>query len=189
MFVPIGGETSVWSTARYNALSDAMGDGRLPKVTITPRLGNVDSYPSTPTTLDGKPIPNDDNVFLETPVYRSSDSANVSFDMSISQSKSNSTSLSFNYGSSNSISGGLSVVSVSQSKDSSWGLDTSYSVSVSNSTSFSGTVSAVRDDPSTPANESSLYAYSFRPYVYRHHFKDKSGKAGAFYALTYTVGQ
>lgn len=193
MFVPVGGETSVWSTARYNALSDAMADGRLPKVAIIPRLGNVESYPTSPTTLDGKAIPDDDNVFPDTPVFRTSENASVSFNMSDGGNTTNSTSSSFSYGTSNGISasGQLGIVSAQAqySNDTSWSLDTSYSVTVDSSTSFSGSVSPVRDDPATPANESTLYAYSFKPYVYRHHFKDKKGTKGAFYALTYTVSQ
>lgn len=193
IFVPVGGETSVWTTARYNALSDAMADGRLPKVAITPSIGNVASYPKTPTTLDGKPIPDDDNVFKDTPVFRTSENATVSFNMSDGGSTTLSTSATFSYGDSNGISasGQLGIVSLQAqySNDTSWSLDTSYSVTVDSSTSFSGSVAPIRDDPSTPANESTLYAYSFRPYVYRHHFKDTKGTKGAFYALTYTVSQ
>ena len=193
MFVPVGGETSVWTTARYNALSDAMADGRLPKVAITPQIGNVASYPTTPTTLDGKAIPDDDNVFKDTPVFRTSENASVSFNMSDGGSTTNATSSTFSYGTSNgiSVSGSLEIVSAQAqySNDTSWSLDTSYSVTVDSSTSFSGSVSPIRDDPTTPANESTLYAYSFKPYVYRHHYKNTKGVQGAFYALTYTVSE
>jgi len=117
----------------------------------------------------------------------------VSFNMSDGGSTTLSTSATFSYGDSNGISasGQLGIVSLQAqySNDTSWSLDTSYSVTVDSSTSFSGSVAPIRDDPSTPANESTLYAYSFRPYVYRHHFKDTKGTKGAFYALTYTVSQ
>ena len=190
-FVPVGGETTLWSTARYNALVDALG-GSLPKVTIQPKLGNVDSYPTTPTTIDGQPIPDVDNVFMKTPPTRTSDVGTVGFSLSSSVSQTNTTATSFNFGTTVGGNASLNLVAVSfsgsYSVDNSYSIDQSYSVTVGSSASFSGQVSPVRDDPSTPANEASLYGYSFTPYVYRHHYTDASGADRAFYAVTYTTG-
>lgn len=192
-FVPVGGETTLWSTNRYNALADAIGKNRLPKVTISSKLGNVSSYPSKPTTLDGKPIPKADMVFNKAPITRTSDVGTVGFSLTASENTTNTDATSFSYGESKSVQAGINVAvfnaNAQVTKDTNWGLDESYSVTVGTSTSFSGQVSPVRDEPSTPANESSLYGYSFQPVVYRHHFKGEDGKDGAFYVLTYTAAK
>jgi hypothetical protein len=85
----------------------------------------------------------------------------------------------------------ISVVSlnVAGGSNTNWGLGRSYGVSVGSSTSFGGSVPAVRDDPSTPADEASLYGYSFRPIVYRERFENAEGQQGAYYVLTYAVGE
>jgi hypothetical protein len=192
-FVPVGGETSLWSTNRYNALVDALADGRLPKITIPSKLGSVSSYPSKPVTLDGQPIAKADNVFPKPPITRASDVGTVSFSLTSSDSTTNTDATAFSYGESagGSVSANVHFVQLTAqaTKDTNWGVDQSYSVTVGTSASFSGQISPVRDDPSTPANEAAVYGYSFQPLVYRHHFKDAKGKAGAFYVMTYTAGK
>jgi len=196
-FVPVGGESKLWSTARYNALADAVGDGSLPKIAIATKLGNVASYPAKPTTLDGRPIPAADLVFKDPPVTRTSDVGSVGFNLSTNESTTNTDAASFSYGTSHTVSlsahGSFKIVQVSGqlqgTVDTTSSLDNSYSVTVGTSASFSGNVAPVRDDPATPANEATLYGYSFRPYVYRHRFTDKGGREGAFYAITYTAGE
>lgn len=193
IFVPVGGESSLWSTNRYNALVDALGDGRLPKVAIKPKLGNVSSYSAKPVTLDGKPIPKEDNVFPKAPVFRSSDVGTVGFSLTYSESVTNTDATAFSYGESTSVSLGVNARFVhlngQVTYDTNWALDQSYAVTVGTSASFSGQVAPVRDDPTTPGNEASTYGYSFQPIVYRHHFKDKKGQEGAFYVMTYTAGK
>lgn len=188
-FVPVGGETSLWSTRRYNALVDAIGDGRLPKVEIPMKLGTVASYPAAPVTLEGTPIADEDNVFKKSPVTRSSDVGTVGFSLTVNDSTTNTDATAFNYSRSISVSGNIGLVSGQASQDTNWGLDQSYSVTLGTSASFSGQIGPVRDDPGTPANEATVYGYSFNPLVYRHHFKAKDGKDGAYYVLTYTAGQ
>ena len=200
-FVPLGGETTLWSTARYNALVDAVADGRLPKLTITAKLGDIGSYPATPSTIDGKAIPTSDIVFTSTPVKRSSDVGNIGFSLTAGQSATNTATTSFGLGHAVGFSegthAGFSLFSVGvdvsasagQTFDQSNGLDQTYAVTVGSSTTFSGNIPPVKDDPSTPSNESTLYGYSFRPYVYQHHYAMKDGTKAAFYALTYTAGE
>lgn len=194
-WVPIGGETTLWSTNRYNALVDAIADGRMPKIEIAPKLGSVESYPSEPTTLDGKPIPAEDNVFKKSPVKRASDVGAIAFSLTAGEAETNVTATSYNMGRSHSAGTGFEIpiipvnVDGSMTSEESAGLDSSYAVTVAKSTTFSGNVQPVRDDPSTPANEATLYGYSFRPYVYRHRYKMKDGREGAFFAVTYTAGE
>lgn len=188
-YVPVGGETSLWSTRRYNALVDAIGDGRLPKVTIPMKLGTVSSYPSEPTTLDGQPIPKEDNVFPKPPVTRSSDVGTVGFSLTVNESTTNTAATAFNYSKSLTISANIGPVSGQVTEDTNYGLDQSYSITLGSSASFSGQIGPVRDDPSTPANEATVHGYSFNPLVYRQHFKTAEGKDAAFYVLTYTAGE
>lgn len=191
-FVPVGGETSLWSSARYNALVDAIANGKLPKVKIASKLGSVSSYSSSPMTLDGKPIARADNVFPKSPVFRASDVGTVSFSLTASDNTTNTDATAFSYGSSVNLSANVNVgpihANAQGTKDWNDALDQSYSVTVGTSASFSGQVSPVRDDPSTPGNEADTYAYSFQPIVYRQHFTDTKGQDGAFYVLTYAVG-
>ncbi len=188
-YVPVGGETSLWSSRRYNALVDAIGDGRLPKIEIPMKLGTVASYSAEPVTLDGKPIPEEDNVFPKPPVTRSSDVGTVGFTLTVNDSTTNTDATAFNYSRSISVSGNIGIVSGQFSQDTNWGLDQSYSVTLGTSASFSGQIGPVRDDPGTPANEATVYGYSFNPLVYRQHFEKKDGQDGAYYVLTYTAGQ
>jgi hypothetical protein len=193
LFVPVGGQTVVFSTKRYNAMADALSGNKLPKVNIPFKLGEVDTYPTTPQTLEGKPIPQDDQVFTKTPVYRTSDVANVSFSLTTSSSETDTQASSYSYGATLAVGGGASVFSATLSADHSWSLDQSYSVTVGKSTSFSGSVQPVRDDPTTPENESLLYGYSFQPYVYRQPFMqdavDGGTQNGAYYVMAYSVGK
>ena len=199
--LPVGGETTLWSTNRYNALADAMADGRLPKIEIPYKMGDVQSYPTAPTTLDGKPISAEDNVFPNSPVIKTTDVAAPGFSLTTNKSETNGAATSFGMGQSMSISGGVKTgfklfgigvdvnVNASRGQDESVGLDKSYNLSTGSSTTFGGGVESVPDLPSTPEDESSLYGYSFRPIVYRHHYTMKDGTAGALYVMTYTVGE
>jgi hypothetical protein len=192
-FVPVGGESTFMSVRRYNALVDALGDPHLPKVSLSYKLGNVASYPSDPVTLDGDPIADADNVFPHPPVEHTSDVATVSFSLTTSTNDTNTDASSYTNSSSKMTSKGLSIsvlnFSSQDTNDTSWGLDQSYSVTVGSSASFSGQVAPVRDDPTTPGNESTLYGYTFQPFVYRHHYSGKDGQNSAYYVLTYATGK
>lgn len=201
--IPVGGETTLWSTNRYNALADAMADGRLPKIEIPFKMGDVSSYPTTPTTLDGKPIAEEDNVFPKSPVIHSTDVAAPGFSLTTNKSETNGAATSFGMGQSMSagISGktgfkipiinvGVDVsLSASKGQDESVGLSKSYNITTGSSTTFGGGIQSVPDYPATPEDESTLYGYSFRPIVYRHHYTMQDGSPGAFYVMTYTVGE
>jgi VCBS repeat protein len=193
LFVPVGGETTFWSSRRYNALATALGGGQLPPVTIGYKLGDVASYPTSPSTLDGQSIAPADMVFTSPPTVQTSDVGELSFWLTSGQSTTNTTASSFSYGASASVGAGLSIgifnVSAQASGDQTWTLDQSYSVTVGSSTTFSGTVSPIRDDPNAPGDNSALYGYSFEPIVYRQHFTGAANQAGAFYVLTYAVTQ
>ncbi len=183
VFVPVGGQTSVWSTRRYNALAEALGT--LPKINIPHRLGEVESYPSTPKTLDGAPIPADDMVFKKPPTFRTSDVASVDFELTASEGEASekhvydSLTLGAEFG----------AFGVTVSGEVSATLGKGYSVAIGRDTTFSGHVPPLRNDPDTPEDEFGLYGYSFTPIVYRHRYTDSERKPGAFYVLTYAVSK
>lgn len=183
VFVPVGGQTSVWSTRRYNALAEALGT--LPKIQIPHRTGQVESYPGTPKTLDGEPIAADDMVFMQPRSFRTSDVASVSFDLVVTESNTRSVHVDKGV----SISGEIGAFGVSASGELGVTVGKGYSIGVSQSASFSGNVPAVRNDPSTPEDEFGLHGYSFTPILYRHRYLDDQRQPSAFYVLTYAVGK
>jgi hypothetical protein len=205
VFLPVGGQTTFFSTRRYNALADALG-GKLPKIAIPYKLGEVESYPTLPVTLEGKPIPAADLVFTKIPPFRTSDVGDVAFTLTDATNVANTEASSFSKGVGETVGGGLGIVTVSGNNDQTWTLDNAYTITVGNAATFAGNVRAVRDDPTTPENEFDLYGYSFQPVVYRHHYtpvadptatggsgttpNGKSApKDAAFFVLTYTVGK
>ncbi len=183
VFVPVGGQTSVWSTRRYNALAEALKT--LPKINVPHKTGQVDSYPTTPKTLDGAPIPEDDLVFKKPPTFRTSDVASVDFELTASES----TAKEKHVYDGLTIGAEIGAFGVTLSGEVDMQVGRGYSVSVGREASFAGHVPPVRNDPETPEDEFGLYGYSFTPLVYRHRYTDEDKKGSAFYVLTYAVGQ
>ena len=89
VYVPVGGQTALWSTKRYNAMARAVGG--LPIIEIPTRVGDIASYPSQHQRLDGTSIPDDDKVFPEPPQYQVSDVGDVSWFLSVSETEFNTT--------------------------------------------------------------------------------------------------
>lgn len=185
VFVPVDAQTTVMSTRRYNALAEALGGGRLPKITLPYQLGRVASYPDKPVTLDGKVIPQEDMVFLDPPTLRVNDVASTSFELAVEEGETNEKLVYTGGG----ISGSIGVFGVTASGAVDALFLKGYSVSVSQSSTFSGTVPPLRNDPTTPEDELKLHGYSFTPLLYRQHYKDGAGRDGAFMVLSYAVGK
>jgi hypothetical protein len=182
VMVPVGGQTTLWSTPRYNAMAQAVGD--LPQVNVPMTIGDPTSYPTVPTTLDGQPIPSNDMVFPDPPLFTVSDAASVGWSLSTGTSTTNddTTSTAIGVGVSFGIAG---LVSVGVSENTSSG--SSYSVTVGKDVSFSGSVPPLPDNPNTPADEYKQFGFSFKPVVYRQHYTDGDGNDAAFYVITYVV--
>lgn len=187
VFIPVGGQTQLWSTRRYNALAKAIGT--LPEVKMPYRLGEVDSYPKRAETLSGKPVAPEDMLFSEPPSFRTSDVGNVSFSLNQSQSKANIDAFTYSYGGSVTVGGGVSFVSASLTVDASKAVTSAYTVSVGRSTSFSGWTSPIRNDTGTPEDEFALNSFSFTPYVYRQRYKAADDANAALFVLMYAVGR
>ncbi len=181
LFVPVGGQTALWSLKRYNALADRLGT--LPVVRVPYKVGDPKSYPSRMQTLAGKPIPEADLLFTTPRAYRTSDVANVGWSLSVGEDESQSKAATIGV----SIGASVKAGPVALSADVGVSTGASYTVSVGRDASFSGSVPPVRNDVRTPEDESKLYGYGFSPIVYRDRYKTKDGREGGLFVVTYSV--
>jgi hypothetical protein len=198
--IPIGGQTSLWSLRRYNQLAEATKGG-LPVITGGPKIGDVDSYPTTLVGIDGKPIPNADLVFgpENTATFPVSDTGTAAFSLDMSKSRTDSTQTAeekghgWSYGGSIGLSVNTPIVNVggnvnyNKAGDVNTSIGNGYSITLANSTNFSGTVPYIKDNPSTPEDEFKAHGYGFTPYVYRAHYETPEKKDAGYFVVTYTV--
>lgn len=183
IFIPVGGQTQLWSTTRYNAVAEA--SGRLPYLNVPVRVGDVDSYPATPTTLDGEPIAAEDNVFPNLPSFPLSDIGYVKFNIRAGESETNSVSTSTTVG----VNSSFGALGVSVESSISLGVRHGYSVNVGSKSIFSGSIPPVPDDPETPEDEFEIHRFSFQPVIYRHRYVDQYGEDGGFYVMHFTAAR
>jgi hypothetical protein len=186
ILVPVGGQSSVWSTRRYNALVDALGGKTLPKIQIPYQLGQVASYPKGPLTLTGAPIDQSDMVFTDPPTFRVSETASTEFELSVEKEHTNEDWVYKGAG----VSASLAALGVVASGSYDKLMGKGYAIAVSQRSAFGGTVPPMRNDPTTPEDELKLYGYSFTPLLYRQAFDlGDDGGQGSYFVLTYAVGK
>ena len=182
LFVPVGGQTTLWSVKRYNDLAARVGD--IPPISVPYVVGDPATYPKKVESLSGKPIAAEDMVFSAPRPYRVSDVARVGWSLGVSDSVSQTESSAITVGARLRLRGGFVGVEGSVSKT--W--EEGYSLTVSRETTFSGTVPPIRNDARTPEDEFALYGYSFSPFLYRHRYKGPNGETGGFFVVTHSVG-
>jgi hypothetical protein len=183
MIVPVGGQTTVLSTPRYAAL--AAQTGMLADVGLATRIGDVASYPKSPTKLDGTPVQPDEHVFPNRPTLRVSDVGTVAFSMAVGRTETNSAALKTSV----SVTGSVSALGVMVGGSLGVGWGQSYSITIGESAEFSGEVPPLPDDPATQEDEYQTRAYSYSPYVYRQPYADpQTGEPSGYYVLDYAVG-
>jgi hypothetical protein len=183
IFIPVGGQTLMWSSKRYNAAAAALGT--MPPIDVPLRIGEPGSYPATPTTLSGEPIPQEDLVFPDVPAYPVSDVAATSFWLSASESETNEVAESIEMG----VSGSIGALGAEVEVSAGVGFSTGYAITVGSEATFSGDIPAIFDDPATPEDEYSVNRYNFTPHVYRHHYLDQQGEDAGYYVLTFSVSR
>jgi len=183
VFVPVGGQTMLWSSKRYNAMAKSLGT--LPVIEVPVRVGDMSSYPEQLQTIDGQPIPSQDLLFPNTPTFQSSDVGFVGFWLVNGQQESNAFAETTKLG----VNGSLGVGGLSVDSELGIGVTQGYSITVGKDTIFAGGVPPIPDDPETPEDEYQLHRYSFTPTVYRQHYTDSAGEDAAYYVLTYAVGK
>jgi hypothetical protein len=182
LVVPVGGKTTVLSTPRYNALASAVGG--LPQISITNRIGDPSSYPTSPKKLDGTPVQADEQVFTNRPILRVSDVASVDFGLEVGSGETNSRAMSINVDVHASL--GAFGYSAGVNLGSAWGK--SYAITVGQDTSFGGDVSPIPDKSNTPEDEYQTHAYTFEPYVYTMPYTNPTeGTQTGYYVLDYAV--
>ncbi len=179
--VPVGGSTSVWSLARYNALAKALGT--LPVLEVPYEVGNIDDYPSSPVRLDGSPIPDEDMLFKNLQWYTAPDVGAVAYRSQLSADTTNASSWDANIG----TSAGIKVGGVRVGIAAEYGWGEGYSLRMGEAAMFSGSVAAVPDDPSTPEDEYNLYTFRFAPVVYRQWYENAFGDQTPLYVMTYAA--
>jgi hypothetical protein len=183
VLLPVGGQTTLWSTTRYNAMARATG--KLPEVPVPMRLGDLSTYPSEATTLEGTPIAPEDLVFPEAPEYVASDVGSVGFSLSAGASTTNSDAMSVGV----SLVAGVNVEGVEVGASVGVGVGRGTSVTVGEEASFSGGIPPVPDRPGTPEDEYTRYAYRFRPVVYKARYQAADGSDAGYYVVTYEVAR
>lgn len=177
---PAGGGMTLWSSARYNAMAEHWG---LPELSFPFTLGDPDSYPTTPSRLDGSALPDTELVMPISPAYRVSDIGDVSWWLNVSESTGHSESRDYDFGGS----AGVTAYGINVSMSASRGWGSGYSLTTGASALFSGTIPPMPDDPDTPEDEHANNAYSVRPYVYLQRYTNEAGDEGAYYVMTYAV--
>jgi len=183
MMVPVGGQMTVWSSKRYNALAKTLGN--LPIVETRVRIGDPNSYPSIPETSDGQPVPEADMVFPRTPSLKVSDVGVVGYWLSVADYEVNDQSTSIDI----SGYGNVGFGPVSVNVDSGLNQGRSHSITVGTDALFGGGVPAVPDDPDTPEDEHAAHGFTYSPKVHREYYTDGNGNQAGYYVLSFTVGE
>jgi hypothetical protein len=181
VMVPVGGQTQLWSSKRYNAMAKATG--LLPEILVPNRVGDTGSYPTTVQTLDGYAVAPDDMLFPETPIYQVSDVGFVSYWLQSGETIVNEVAEKTTLGVTGSFGGGIAEVNA----DVNVGVAQGYSLAVGLSSLWAGGVPPIPDDPSTPEDEYEVHRYNFQPFVYRQHYTDAYGQEAGYYVMNFTV--
>jgi hypothetical protein len=183
MLLPVGGTTTMWSSPRYNAMAEAVGN--LPIVEIDYKLGDPTSYPRGPQRPGGLPILEEDMVFPELPSYLVSDVGSIGWQLSVGETEVNGSAVKTGIKVSGSL--GVGPFQFGAGLGASWGQ--AYQLSVGDEAQFGGSVPPIPDNPETPEDEYLENAFSFAPYVYREHYTDAEGEEAAYYVMSYAVGE
>lgn len=183
VLVPVAGQTTIWSTPRYNALAEARGD--LPTIAITPRIGAPSTYPSTPTRLDGAPLSRDELVFPELPVLRVSDVGDAGFQLSVGSAETNAANRRIGLD----VAGSVSAAGFKLGGSVGVSVGTGFAVTIGEEAQFAGGAPPIPDRPGTPEDEYQVHGYAYSPVVYREAYQDADGNDAGYYVLTYTVSR
>ncbi len=183
IYVPVGGQTQLWSSKRYNAMAKAVGT--LPVIPVNVRIGDMKSYPGKLETLDGQVLPQKDMVFPKPPLVQVSDVGEVGFSLITGKSETNESAETTTIG----VSGSIEAFGVGVESTIDVGVAQGYSIDVSHEADFGGKIPAIPDNPSTPEDEFAINHYGFTPFVYRQHYTAKNGKDAGYYVLYYAVAK
>jgi hypothetical protein len=181
--VPTGGGTSLWSSARYNALAEELG--HLPLLEVPYQVGTTTSYPLAPETINGDPMSEDVMLFTNPEQVVVSDVGTVGWYYNASSDESNGENTDISIGASMGITVGGFQVGVNAS----YGWGTGYSLTVGEAALFVGSLPPMPDNMNTPEDEYAEYAYAITPYIYLQEYINSEGDESFVYVQTYTVEQ
>jgi len=183
--VPTGGGEALYSTSRYNAMAERLGS--MPVVDVPYEVGDPDSYPSQPETIDGRPLGPDDVVFENPGTYEVSDIGDTRFSLSYSQSESVSTSTTRSVGINGGVSVGNKIFGIDVGAGADWSWSDGYSVGVGEGAIFRGGTPRIIDDPTTPEDEFAVHKFRYQPWVYLQEWTNPFGEPASYVVLTYSV--
>jgi hypothetical protein len=183
LVVPVGATVTQWSTKRYNAMAETVGN--LPLMEVPYRIGDVGSYPSGPEKIDGSLIPKEDFVFEEPPSILVSDVGHAGFWLAVGEYETDITTRRTSIDLTGEL--GLGPFKFGASLGARWGKG--YGVTVGEEALFHGAMPPIPDDPDTPEDEYLEFAYTMLPFVYREHYQDAEGNDVGYYVLSYAAAQ
>jgi len=183
--MPVGGQTTSWSSKRYNAMAEALG-GDLPLLDGTFEIGNLSSYPTTPKRPDGSPILPSQWVFDQTPNFNASDAARNGWWLSSREYEVREEQRWLDVN----LRGIAKLGFVRWNAERGNGAGGATGVSMSQEVVFGGAIPPISDDPSTPEDEYRVHNYTFKPLVYREFYgEEEGGSQSSYYVLTFTIGE
>jgi hypothetical protein len=183
LVVPVGGQSTVWSSNRYNALARALGT--LPEVGPGMKLGDPTAYPSAPATSAGEAVRPDDMLFPVTPSFLVSDVGRTGWWLSVNETETNAVNMNTELSVASSIKVG--GVKFGGEIGVSWG--SGVALTVGHEALFGGMVPAIFDDPETPEDEYQAHTFTYRPFVYNQRYTDADGQEAGYYVLNFATGK
>jgi hypothetical protein len=169
VFVPVGGQTSVWSLKRYDAFVAATKTGTA--IHVPYEVSDPSTYPRVATTLHGAPAAEADVVVRASHAYHTSDVARVGWQVAVGASEANSVSTSTTA----TAIGAVEVGGVSVQTEVGGSYGASYTVTLGKEASFGGSVPPLKPGVTDGG-------FSFSPLVYR------EPGTGGYFVVTYAVG-
>jgi hypothetical protein len=183
MTVPVDGAVSLWSTTRYNAMAEAVGN--LPIIDLTYTVGDPSSYPTEVVSWDGRILDDEELLFNADQWYTVSDVGAISWRRSVSERETEGWRMNQDMG----LSASVTAAGITVGGGVSVGWGTGYSLQVGTGAFFSGSLPALPDDPDTPEDEWSQHRYSINPYVYLHTYETENGGEAYYYVQHFIVEQ
>lgn len=184
MVLPVDGTMTMWSTNRYNAMAEAVGN--LPIVQPpSHKIGEPSSYPTGPQKPDGSPIPKEDLVFEDVPTFLISDVGQVGWWLSAAEYEINETARSQSI----SVNGELGLGPFQFGLNVGATTTQAYGVTVGSEVIFGGSTPGIVDDPETPEDEYLQNAFSFAAYAYKERYTGPDDEERAYYVLDFMVAE
>jgi hypothetical protein len=182
LMVPVDGSTLLMASQRYNALARALGD--LPEMQIPHRIGDPTTYPREMLTVEGWPIPEEDKVVADPPIYVVSDVGYLGFWLALWDYQGTSTALETTLGVKAHV--GAPGFKFGAEVGAGWGKQ--HRIQIGKEAVFGGSLPTLPNNPNTPEDEFARYAYSFAPIVYRAHYTDALGNDLSYYVFHFMAG-